>query len=296
MDEVLLGRRRRGLLDGSGLSLNALPTLSLRAGSPVGAGADPFATVRADSSDSALLAGFDDVVAVEDGASTIYFGRDGSDPFRLLWVDRDGGLLRGDASGATPVKVGADGPPPFDAPYAMADDRLPGTRSPGDAFAHSPDALVEWVATIPSSGSQEVFVRRASSADYWRVYLHPAFTRLYEVSPAVGGAVLRAAGGGSANGRAVVTLDGPEITVRSGAVTVPHSSSRFVTETAGRVHGLGTGGAVADLVTWPLDPGGEGGLALAALAASAAASPPSGLLGEGGDELTTEEGAPLAID
>lgn len=220
----------------------------------LGGGGNPWGSSVADSSDSAILTGQDKLVAVYDGASYLYFGRT-IGIWKLLWVDRTGALLRGDALGTYPVTKASGGPAPFNAPYGYATDRKAGSVSAGTNFTQTADCIFEFVATTkPSASVVQIKFREQDANNCWIVAFDTAGNlALYE--DVANTPTLRAnAAGVLSNGhRVLITQDGSNFHGYSnGASRWAYTGSNFATATAGQLFTLATGGAVSDLITWPL--------------------------------------------
>lgn len=219
-------------------------------------GTPAFGTLAADSSDSALLAGQDALVCVYDGAAYIYFGK-ASGTWKTLWADTTGALLRGDEAGTYAVTLASDGPAPFDVAYAFATDRKAGTVAQETTFSHAADCLVQFTATLPSSGQSKIDVRMAVSgndADCWRIVFDNTGT--YTLFERVTSSPTQ-----RAQDIAAITT-GQVLTIMCDATVIAGyhaatqswsypSASNFATATNGQIDTVGAGSAFADLVSWP---------------------------------------------
>lgn len=149
-------------------------------------------------------------------------------------------------------------PAPFNVDNGLATQLLAGARSQGDAFIHEADCLIGWTVTTLANGQQVTF-RKQDATNYWRLdAAADGSIALQEVVD--GSATSRGTGAASsiANGqRLVVIADGATIkVVANGVVKITYTSAaNFATATDGSVLALGTGGAIADLVSWPRVPG-----------------------------------------
>lgn len=188
--------------------------------------------------------------------------------WRRVWIDDDAtaplyasfanlnavgylGLLREKILGA-----------PFDDNgYSDVTDRKVGNVTAGTEFAHEADCVLEWTMTTVPSSSQLVFIfRRQDASNLWYVAVnHEGTITLFEY--AAGSAINRgSASNVVSNGhRVVIVADGTTIRVYSNNVLrITYSgANNFIAETDGAVAQLGTGGAISDLVAWPLTLSGQ---------------------------------------
>lgn len=154
---------------------------------------------------------------------------------------------------------------PFATDNGYATTALTGARSVNDTFAHVANShMIEFVATtLPSSGSITVDFRRADANNYWRLALDSAGA-LTLVEVVAGSPTTRATLNSNANGdRLMCYMDGSGAQImrsRAGAgvsAAAYTSVSTGTTQTAGIVSSLGTGGAISNLITWPMTLTGE---------------------------------------
>lgn len=148
-----------------------------------------------------------------------------------------------------------DLPAPFDTDYGLATQRLAGSVAAGTTFTHEANCVIEWTQTTkPSSGPSVVVFRRQDATNYWYVYVaSDGSLGLYE---GVAGVETQRAvnSAGVSNGhRIVIVADGTTIRGYSNNVLrwTYSSASNFATATDGVLSGLGTGGAVSDICSFP---------------------------------------------
>lgn len=226
-----------------------------------GAGS-PWGSLVADSSDSTLLSGQDSVVAVHDGSSYLYFGK-ASGAWSLLWVDRDGALLRNDAAGATAVTVARGGPSPFSyQQYGYATDRLPGVRAHNDTFSHAANCIIELTVTaLPSASYHYVEFRRLNSTNYLSVAWSPSSSGYMELDRWLSGSgtpIDTATSAISDGQRITIIANGTSVKAyANGSLRLDGSISELATENEGRLVYVGTGGVTEDIIAWPLSPSAD---------------------------------------
>lgn len=145
-------------------------------------------------------------------------------------------------------------PAPFDTDTGLATDTHSGAVAAGATFTHESDFVLEFtVDTLPSAGGINIRFRK-SGTSWWAVYIDSAGSiSLLEVvnsSSTQRGVV---AGVVSNGHRIVVIADDESIRVFSNNISrINYSSAASSkTNTNGENAGLGTGGAVSDLYTWP---------------------------------------------
>lgn len=179
----------------------------------------------------------------------------------LLWVEaaatgsRYATFLNYQATGTLDTFRVRDLPAPFDTDYGLATDRKAGAVSAGATFTHTADCVIEWTQTTrQSAGVTQVWFRQQDANNYWEAQITSSGElSLYEV---VGSSYTQrgaAVGVVSSGHRIVIVADGSTIRGYSNNVLrwTYSSASNFAVATSGRLQGLGTGGAVSDLVTWP---------------------------------------------
>jgi hypothetical protein len=149
---------------------------------------------------------------------------------------------------------------PFDTDYGYASQRLVGARSAGDLITHAANCrLRSTVVTLPSAGAIEYIFRKQDAQNYWLLSIATTgIVTLYEVvnntptSRAVGGDPIT-------NGQSLVIIANGQV-IQSWLNSVKKidytSATNFATATSGALSSLGTGGAVSDLVSWPINPTG----------------------------------------
>lgn len=154
---------------------------------------------------------------------------------------------------------------PWLSDFGIATDRLAGARSVGDTFAHA--AGSQWVefvlTTLPSSGSIEVEFRRQDANNCWRLQVTSAGA--FNLIEVVGGTpTTRANIASNANGDLLrCCINGGRARLarlRAGAnaySSLYTGVATGATQTGGIVSSLGTGGAISDLITYPVDLTGD---------------------------------------
>lgn len=148
-----------------------------------------------------------------------------------------------------------DLPAPWNTDYGIATQRLSGSRSAGDTFAHEANALIEaTVTTRPSAGQLELRFRVQDANNYWQITVDS--TGALDLDEVVAGVVTQrgTAAGVIANGdRIMITAAGTTIRVyEADTLRITYASAtNFQTATAGRLETLGTAGVVSDIVSWP---------------------------------------------
>lgn len=170
-----------------------------------------------------------------------------------------------------------DLPAPWDTDYGIATQRLAGARSAGDSYSHEADCLIEAVVTtLPADGQIEMRFRVEDESNYWQWTVDAAGN--LDLDEVVDGAVTQwgnAAGAVTDGDRILAVVVGSTIhiyetnTLAHEAVTRRITYARatnFATATAGKLHSLGTGGAVSDIVAWPRTLSGSAAAALEAAA------------------------------
>lgn len=144
---------------------------------------------------------------------------------------------------------------PWLSDHGIATQRLAGARGAGDTFAHEADALIEFtVATVPTAGQIEARFRAQDTTNYWQVTVDSAGT--LGLDEVVAGTPTQRGTAASvivAGDRIVIMAAGATIQVyEANSLHITYgSATNFATETSGKLEMLGTGGAVADLVSWP---------------------------------------------
>jgi hypothetical protein len=212
-------------------------------------------SVTANSSDSALLAGQDSVVAVYDGASYLYCGKSAG-VWKLLWTDRSGALLRGDTAGATPVTLASGASAgPFAAAYGLATTRLAGEVAKGTMFSHPSDCLIEYIATALANTLIIGFRRPdpGSTSNEWRAHITESgqmslFERVDDSNTIRGSVGIGSVADGD---RITIVADGHTIDVHSAnTLQITYADAvNFATATTGIVNP--TNGVISDLIAWP---------------------------------------------
>ena len=145
---------------------------------------------------------------------------------------------------------------PWDSDNGIATDVLAGARSPGDAFTHEGDCLIEFeVTTLPSSGQIEVeFRQQTANTDCWRVTIDSAGNIDLDEIVASGSTERGTSAGTIANGeRVVIIANDTNITIYGNNTQLISyaSASNYKTETDGELETEGTGGSVSDILSWP---------------------------------------------
>lgn len=147
-------------------------------------------------------------------------------------------------------------PAPFNSDYGIATQRLAGARAAGDTLNHEANCLIEFsVTTLPSATQISFDFRRQDANNLWRVAITSTGNINLE-EKVDGGFTTRGStsAGVVANGdRIVIIADGETIKGYSNNVLrwTYATALNFKTATAGVIHGLGTGGAVSDIISWP---------------------------------------------
>ncbi len=142
-------------------------------------------------------------------------------------------------------------------PYGPHTEKYLGNGSAGQTFRHTANGIIEWTqTTLPSAGSTNIHFRRQDASNFWQVYTNA--TGEFTLRECVAGAfTLRATVAGVvANGhRCVLIFDGATIRGYSNNTLrwTYALASNFQTATVGEVNSFGTGGAIADLITYPRD-------------------------------------------
>lgn len=139
--------------------------------------------------------------------------------------------------------------------FAIATQRLAGARSPGDTFTHAPDCFIEFtVTTVPSALQIELWFRIQDATNRWLVSVDSAGDLdLDEVVAGVPTQRGTAAGVIVDADRVAVRAIGAEIAVFDSVLRITYSSAtNFQAETDGELDTEGTGGAVADIVSWEI--------------------------------------------
>jgi hypothetical protein len=154
-----------------------------------------------------------------------------------------------------------DLPAPFATDFGLATQRLAGMRQTGDTLAHQADCLIEFTVTeVPTTASLELGFRVQDDDNMWFVRVSP--TGDFQLMERVGGEDTSrglASGGAAAGQRCVVICEGESIRgFSNNALRWTYTSAaNFKDKTTGLVRGLGTGGAISDLISWPRLLGGR---------------------------------------
>lgn len=185
--------------------------------------------------------------------------------WKLAWIGitSSGNLYPAMAVGSTTfvgnvdTLRGCDLPFPFTDDYGWVSQRLSGARSANDVFYHEADFLAEWVqTTLPSSGNTDIRFRQVDANNYLQALV--SSTGALTLNSVVAGSptqVATSAAAVAAGNRVVVSGDGSAIRDYAVAVTKGNGSATVGQSTqGGSVSSLGTGGAVSDLITWPIYP------------------------------------------
>jgi hypothetical protein len=146
-------------------------------------------------------------------------------------------------------------PAPFDSDFGLATTRLAGARAAGDTATHTADCLIEYICTTrPSAGAIDMRFRQQDADNYWQVTIDS--TGAITLNEVVAGVATQrgTAAGVVANGHRVVIIANGQ-TIRGYSNNVLRwtyaSAANFATQTTAKLEGLGTAGAVSDIVTWP---------------------------------------------
>lgn len=148
-----------------------------------------------------------------------------------------------------------DLPAPFTDDFGLASQRLAGARAAGDTLTHEANHLGEaTLTTRPSAGQVEMRFRVQDANNYWQWTIDSAGA--LDLDEVVAGVVTQRAtsAAGALSGHRVVWIaDGSTIRLYTNNVLriTYASASNFATATAGQLVGLGTGGAVSDIVAFP---------------------------------------------
>ena len=160
---------------------------------------------------------------------------------------------------------------PWNSDYGVATQRLAGARAGGDNFTHEGDCHIHLTATtLPSAGNMTVNFRVQDANNYWQLVI--ASTGALTLNEVVAGTPTSrgtgAAGSVAAGQRVVIRASGQEIRVfANNALKIQYNvAANFKTATSGTLSSLGTGGAVSDIVTYPIHISGQ---ALSVLGAAA---------------------------
>jgi hypothetical protein len=170
------------------------------------------------------------------------------------------GIVTGDAGTATWVynhMRAAQLPAPWNTDNGIATQVLAGARSTNDAFVHEANCIITFTATTkPSAGDAEVRFRIQDATNYWAFrWNSDGGGRIFEVVDSVATQRGGAPTDGLANGGKV------QIICRDATIKLVYvdkvqanytSATSFQTETDGMVGGLGTGGALSNVVAWPM--------------------------------------------
>ena len=153
---------------------------------------------------------------------------------------------------------------PWQTSHGFATAYLPGARSVGDAFVHPSNR--HWtecaLTALPSAGSIRMAVRQQDANNRWEMEITSGGTlALVEV---VGGTPTTrlTLTGCLAGDRLMLVMDGARAQLlrsRAGAGAssgVYAAAGAFASQTAGALVSLGTGGALADICTFPLQAAG----------------------------------------
>jgi ethanolamine utilization microcompartment shell protein EutL len=146
---------------------------------------------------------------------------------------------------------------PWDTDYGIATERLAGSRSAGDTFAHEADCLIEFqVDALPTNAADiiDVRFRIQDATNYWQLTVNGDGD--LELNEIVSGASTTRgsdAGNVAAGDRVVIISDDETIRIyEDNNLRITYSSAaNFKTETAGEFEAIAAGGAVSDIVTWP---------------------------------------------
>lgn len=202
------------------------------------------------------------VVMRSSGAAVFIKGGAYSD-WTLLWVDTQMVSFEYivtsfySFAGSISDVVLLDLPAPFDSDYGTAVDFKPALISAPTTFTHTADCLIEYTLTTRNSANAvTVDFRKQDVNNYWQVSIAAdgALT-LYEVISGTPNSRQTAAAGSIASGqRMVITASGQTIKVfANNALKMTHTTAaNFATATAGALSSLGTGGAVSNIITYPL--------------------------------------------
>jgi hypothetical protein len=146
---------------------------------------------------------------------------------------------------------------PLNSDYGIATQRLV-TPAASTAFTHTADAHIEaTVTTLPSAGTIDLRFRQQDASNYWQVTI--SSTGALTLNEVVAGTPTQRATAAAAvaNGnRVYLVLNGSSIKAWSNNVLkwTYASASGFATATGGLLNSLGTGGVVAEAISWPMLP------------------------------------------
>jgi hypothetical protein len=147
-------------------------------------------------------------------------------------------------------------PSPWDSDYGVATARNAGAQSAGLTFTHDANGQLDFTLTTrPSASNVDFRFRSQDSSNYWQVTIDS--TGAITLNEVVAGSPTQR---GTA---AAVVLTGHRVTIRASGTEIRvfsnnvlrityASASNFATSTSGTLTALGTGGAVSDVVLWPI--------------------------------------------
>jgi hypothetical protein len=151
---------------------------------------------------------------------------------------------------------------PFDTYNGLATDELAGSISAATGFTHEADAIfIVTVTTLPSSGTIDIRFRVQDANNYWNLQISSTgYCILQEVVAGTPTTRTSPSGKVSAGGRIGIRMRDETIWVLRASssttflinVGIYISAANFKTETTGEVSSLGTGGALEDLLAYPI--------------------------------------------
>jgi len=174
-------------------------------------------------------------------------------PLYPVWTNYDGDFTLDDLRSALLDS-------PWDNENADATQVLAGARSAGDTFNHEKDCLIEAeIATIPAAGQIEIRFRIQDANNYLQVTVDSAGD--LDLDKVIGGTPtqLDSAAAVIANSdRIMIVCDDDDISVYEANVArLTGTEATLKNETAGELETEGTGGAVTDIISWPMCPSGR---------------------------------------
>lgn len=141
--------------------------------------------------------------------------------------------------------------------FGIVTQRLAGSRSAGNTFNHDADFFAELVVTtLPSSGTIDFFFRIQDATNYWQITVDSVgdidLDEIVAGTPTERGTSAAAITAGE---RVCLWVRDERISVFDSSARLINytSAANFKTETSGELDSLGTGGAVDDIITWPID-------------------------------------------
>jgi len=222
---------------------------------------DPTTSGSTAAADTATYTTAQQDLAIILRAAGAYFLRRTSTDWDLLWADdTDTTATLYPAITNYNATLDADWlrvaglPAPFNTQYGLATHRTAGAVAQGTTFTHEADFVMRFTLTTVSSGDPiYVRFRIQDATHYWYIAISSTGgLSLWEYNA---GAINRINVAAGLSGGEVITViaDDTTIMVYYGSTQAGsyNSAANFKTETDGVLFGLGTGGAIADLVTYP---------------------------------------------